>query len=81
MIHCHMLDHEDGGMMAAWEVVSPGSGTPTTLTADEQRRVDRVLGAMRAAPGQAAPLALLQALPRSRVRSDTAGSVYRCTLT
>jgi len=23
MIHCHMLDHEDGGMMATWEVVEP----------------------------------------------------------
>lgn len=30
MIHCHMLDHEDGGMMAAWEVVPSGSGTATT---------------------------------------------------
>ena len=27
MIHCHMLDHEDGGMMAAWEVVAPGAAT------------------------------------------------------
>lgn len=26
MIHCHMMEHEDHGMMATWEVVPPGSG-------------------------------------------------------
>jgi spore coat protein A len=26
MIHCHMLQHEDHGMMATFEVVEPGSG-------------------------------------------------------
>jgi spore coat protein A len=60
MIHCHMLDHEDGGMMAAWEVVEPGSGTATTLTADEQQRVDRILSAGQATPGRPAPLSLLE---------------------
>ncbi|HYI44448.1 MAG TPA: multicopper oxidase family protein [Actinomycetota bacterium] len=43
LIHCHMLDHEDGGMMATWEVVAPGAGTPTTLTDTERKRVDAVL--------------------------------------
>ena len=29
LIHCHMLDHEDHGMMATFEVVKPGTaGTP-----------------------------------------------------
>jgi spore coat protein A len=28
MIHCHMLDHEDHGMMATFEVVKPGSAAP-----------------------------------------------------
>lgn len=59
MIHCHMLDHEDGGMMTTWEVVEPGAGTATTLTADEQPRVDEILSAMRANPGEPAPLSLL----------------------
>ena len=80
MIHCHMLDHEDGGMMAAWEVVSPGAGAPTTLTADERKRVDTVLAAMTATPGRPAPFPLLQSLPRSRVAADTGGSAYRCSL-
>lgn len=59
MIHCHMLDHEDGGMMTTWEVVEPGAGTPTTLTEAEQRRVDEILAAAQAAPGSPAPLSLL----------------------
>ena len=80
MIHCHMLDHEDGGMMATWEVVEPGAGTATTLTAAERRRVDTVLAAMRANPGAPAPPALLEGLPLSRVRSDGPGSPYTCTL-
>ena len=29
MFHCHILDHEDGGMMLQWTVVEPGS---TVLT-------------------------------------------------
>jgi len=28
MFHCHILDHEDGGMMAQWIVVEPGSNPP-----------------------------------------------------
>jgi FtsP/CotA-like multicopper oxidase with cupredoxin domain len=28
MIHCHMLDHEDHGMMATFEVVKPGTARP-----------------------------------------------------
>ena len=81
MIHCHMLDHEDGGMMAAWEVVKPGRSTASTLTAAEQRRVDTVLGAAAARPGEPAPLPVLQGLPRSHVRADAGGSPYVCTLT
>ena len=80
VIHCHMLDHEDGGMMAAWQVVRPGSGSESTMTAAEQRRVDTVLNAMRATPGSPAPRAVLEALPLSRVRTDAEASPYRCTL-
>jgi FtsP/CotA-like multicopper oxidase with cupredoxin domain len=25
MVHCHMLDHEDHGMMAQFEVMAPGA--------------------------------------------------------
>ena len=25
MVHCHMLDHEDHGMMAQFEVIAPGA--------------------------------------------------------
>ena len=81
MIHCHMLDHEDGGMMAAWEVVRRGEGTETTLTPQEQRRVDTVLTAMKTNRGAPAPRAVLESLPLSRVQPEAAGSPYRCTLT
>ena len=81
MIHCHMLDHEDGGMMAAWEVVAPGAGIQTTLTAAEQQRVTTVLAAMKHSPGAPAPRAVLESLPLSRVRTDAPGLPYRCTLT
>ena len=81
MIHCHMLDHEDGGMMAAWEVVKPGESSASTLTAAEQRRVDTVLGAAAARPGEPVPLPVLQGLPRRQVRADVAGSPYVCALT
>jgi spore coat protein A len=78
MIHCHMLDHEDAGMMARFDVVAPGAGTPTTLTADEQIRTDRLLGAIRDNPGSPAPLGLVQSL-KANVVVDTAGSPYFCT--
>ena len=80
VIHCHMLDHEDGGMMTAWEVVKPGAGTETTLTAHEQGRVDTVLGAMSANPGAPAPRTVLDRLPLSRVQSETEGRPYICKL-
>ena len=81
MIHCHMLDHEDGGMMAAWEVVKPGAGGATTLTVAEQRRVDTVIGAIKSAGGAAAPRTVLEALPLSVVRPEAPASPYLCTLT
>ena len=28
MMHCHMLEHEDHGMMTTWEVVGPGEADP-----------------------------------------------------
>jgi FtsP/CotA-like multicopper oxidase with cupredoxin domain/plastocyanin len=31
LIHCHMLDHEDHGMMATFEVVKPGAARPVPL--------------------------------------------------
>ena len=81
MIHCHMLDHEDGGMMTAWEVVAPGSGTETTLTTPETKRVDTLLGAIRRTPGKAAPLPLVRSLQSMPVSG--AGAVanpYVCRL-
>ena len=80
VMHCHMLDHEDGGMMTAWEVVKPGAGTATALTIPEQRRVDTVLTAMRAEPGAPAPRAVLESLPLSVVRADVETSDYLCPL-
>ena len=80
VIHCHMLDHEDGGMMASWEVVKPGDGSQTTLTAAEQRRVDTVLNAINERPGAPAPRAVLESLPLSRVTTDSPGSPYLCVL-
>ena len=80
MIHCHMLDHEDGGMMTTFEVVAPGAGTPTTLTADERVRTDSILRQMRRNPGAPAPLPLLRALERN-VTVGQDGSPYRCDLT
>lgn len=79
MIHCHMLDHEDSGMMARWDVVEPGQGQQTTLTTDEQRRTDRLLAAIRAKPGSPAPLSLVESLARSVV-VGTDGSPYVCRL-
>ena len=34
MIHCHMLEHEDHGMMATFEVVPPGQGDRLLAKAD-----------------------------------------------
>ena len=31
LIHCHMLDHEDHGMMATFDVVKPGAARPVPL--------------------------------------------------
>ena len=51
MFHCHILDHEDGGMMLQWTVVEPGSiaVTPepgpsptTTLTGATQIEINPV---------------------------------------
>ena len=83
MIHCHMLDHEDGGMMTAWQVVARGAGTETTMTAAEHGRVDTLLTAMRRRPGSPAPAALVRALSDApvRARAGSADLPYRCTLT
>jgi spore coat protein A, manganese oxidase len=79
MIHCHMLDHEDSGMMTRWDVVAPGQGQPTTLTADERRRTDALLAAARENPGCPAPAALVEALVPTVVLADD-GSPYTCRL-
>ena len=62
MIHCHMLDHEDGGMMTAWEVVEPGAAIPTTVTPNERQRVNALLAAARRTPGSPAPAGLVAQL-------------------
>ena len=62
MLHCHMLDHEDSGMMARWDVVEPGAGRPTTMTDEAQRATDAILAAIRRNPGQPAPADVLAAL-------------------
>jgi FtsP/CotA-like multicopper oxidase with cupredoxin domain len=33
MLHCHMLDHEDHGLMATFQVVAPRAGTRTSAAA------------------------------------------------
>jgi FtsP/CotA-like multicopper oxidase with cupredoxin domain len=62
MIHCHMLEHEDHGMMATFEVVAPGDGdrpvSAAPVTEAGQAVVDRVRSTR-----QAAPLAFLAGLP------------------
>jgi len=35
MIHCHMLAHEDAGMMSQFVVVKPGQGAGTPPTAHD----------------------------------------------
>jgi FtsP/CotA-like multicopper oxidase with cupredoxin domain len=42
MMHCHMLEHEDHGMMATFEVVPPGSVTPVAreLSSGDLHRPD-----------------------------------------
>lgn len=79
MLHCHMLDHEDSGMMARFDVVEPGQGSPTLMTEQEQVRTDALLVAARSAPGQPAPWPLVQQLLRT-VRVDIASSPYICNL-
>ena len=79
MIHCHMLDHEDGGMMTAWEVVEPGAGTRTTLTAAERQRTNALLAAARRTPGRPAPIALVNQLADTVVAD--AGNPLYCELT
>jgi spore coat protein A len=68
MLHCHMLQHEDHGMMTAFEVVKPGTGDapPPGLEAALKRsianpvdrlQVRRVIDAARG--GMPAPASLL----------------------
>jgi spore coat protein A, manganese oxidase len=79
MVHCHMLDHEDSGMMTRFDVVPAGAGAPTTLTAAEQVRADRLLAAARRSPGRPIPADLVAALDRTVVVDD-GGSPYVCDL-
>ena len=79
LIHCHMLDHEDGGMMTTWEVVEPGAAASTTLTPAAQHGVDAVVAATRANPGAPAPRRLVESLPVARLGPDL-GPGYRCTI-
>ena len=79
MIHCHMLDHEDGGMMTAFEVVAPGAGTPTTLTPAARATADTVLDVMRRNPGRPAPAPVLRSLGTPAVGTH-GGSPYTCRL-
>jgi hypothetical protein len=68
MIHCHMLQHEDHGMMTAFEVVRPGTGDGGLPGLDEalgrsvpdpvhRERVRRVVDAAR--DGRPAPASVL----------------------
>lgn len=73
MMHCHMLEHEDHGMMNTWEVVEPGQGDrPAGLgsvvealaadmaTAESLSVAQAVIGAAR--NGRPAPMSLLNRL-------------------
>lgn len=68
MLHCHMLQHEDHGMMTAFEVVKPGQGdavepgleaalTRSIPDAVHRDRVRRVIAGAR--DGRPAPTSLL----------------------
>lgn len=81
MIHCHMLDHEDHGMMAQFEVVKPGSAAsfaaPTTGVTGET--------SMSAMPGMSltphAPTARLGARTDRSDRPAALGPVLRRAMT
>jgi hypothetical protein len=72
MIHCHMLDHEDHGLMAQFKVVRPSSRAPRAAAVDP---VSRVLTAeWRSTPTDGLPqldplLAALASPPRSGSRT------------
>ena len=66
MVHCHMLDHEDHGMMTTFEVVPAGQGDRTTAPSlASLPPVARDVVTHAAAAKTAAPMSLLQRpLPR-----------------
>lgn len=79
MFHCHMLDHEDAGMMGTFEVVAPGGGSPTTMTDAESRRVGRLREAAATTPGLPAPRLLLDSLdPAAGARVTGRGDRFTC---
>jgi spore coat protein A, manganese oxidase len=45
MLHCHMLDHEDHGLMATFQVVAPRSGTRTEAAVLSSALLRNVLAA------------------------------------
>lgn len=49
MVHCHMLDHEDHGLMAQFRVVRPGS--PAAQRPSRRARAHHTAGSMASMPG------------------------------
>lgn len=74
MIHCHMLAHEDHGMMTNWEVVPEGGATPpedpfSELTWIEQLRARTVIDEAQRT-GRPASRATLENLPVPKLEAD-----------
>lgn len=58
MLHCHMLEHEDHGMMATFEVVEPGAGDAPTAHLDASDPVAALMRDTLPAATAAAALAV-----------------------
>ncbi|GAB2464418.1 hypothetical protein GCM10027265_12230 [Jatrophihabitans fulvus] len=81
MIHCHMLDHEDHGMMAQFEVTSPGAAHgvaagyhlagPAPARPTTPMRMDMSMPAHHGGPDPAAP-PVRSSAPTSTVLRDAA---------
>ena len=89
MLHCHMLEHEDHGMMSTFEVVAPGAsdrpaeGLGSALAASipnevERERVRDIIATARA--GRPAPAALLAKGAQPRATAPARAPDYLCEL-
>lgn len=89
MIHCHMLEHEDHGMMTTFEVVPPGQGDAPTAHFDAADPVAALVKSQMPASSAAGALAVLAAVaatgrpaPASVLTRPlpTVAPAYHCTV-